>query len=289
MGRIAVPAAWERIDVARVRGLVLIVGAADTGKTTLARYLYGRLLEDHDAVAFVDGDVGQATLGPPATMTIGVSGPDEAEFPPGGPRRRYFVGDISPTGHMLPTVVGARKLVDWAFEQGATAAVFDTTGLVQKSRGGGALKLALVDLLGPELTVGLQRGSELEHLLAPLRRSGRTRVVDCGVAASVTRRGREERRRHRAERYLAAFAEAEGLRVRWSDYAVIPAPTFSEHRLVALADGDGFVLGLGIVVGVHRESETVELLTTCTSLEDVDSLHIGDVVVNPKTYEDRRL
>jgi polynucleotide 5'-hydroxyl-kinase GRC3/NOL9 len=289
VGGIEVPADWESLDVAGVGGVVLILGATDTGKTTLARYLYGRLLEAHDRVAFVDGDMGQVTLGPPTTMTAGVSEAGEVAFPPGGPHRQVFAGDISPTGHMLPTVVGARRLVDWARGEGATAAVFDTTGLVQAARGGGALKMALMDLLRPDLVVGLQRGSELEHLLVPLRRSRRTRAVDREVASAVRSRGREERRRHRTTRYREAFAEARCLEVRWSDYAVIPAPSFSKHRLVALEDREGFVLDLAIVVGAHRESGTVELLTTCDSLEGVDTLRIGDVAVNPRTYEDRRL
>ena len=101
--------------------------------------------------------------------------------------------------------------------------------------------------------------------------------------------GREERRRHRAERYEEAFAGARRVEVRWSDYAVIPAPTFSDHRLVGFEDSEGFVLGLALVVGAHDDSETVELLTTCDSLEGVDTLHVGDVAVNPRTFEDRRL
>ena len=289
MGRIEVPSAWERIDVTGICGVVLIVGATDTGKTTLARYLYGRFLEEHGRAAFVDGDMGQAALGPPTTMTVGVGTPDRNGFPPGGPSRRVFAGDISPTGHMLPTVVGARRLVDWAQCEGAAAVVCDTTGLVQAARGGGALKMALVDLLRPELVVGLQRESELEHLLVPLRRSGRTRVLDFGVVSAVRPRSRDERRRHRRARYREAFAVARRLKVRWSDYAVIPAPTFSEHRLLALEDREGFVFALAIVVGADRDSETVELLTTCDSPADVDTLHVGDVAVDPSTYEDRRL
>ena len=85
------------------------------------------------------------------------------------------------------------------------------------------------------------------------------------------------------------FAGARRLEVHWSDYGVIPAPIFSQHGLVAFEDRDGVVLGLAIVVGTDRATEAVELLATCGSLDGVDAIHVGDVAVDPETYEDRRL
>jgi polynucleotide 5'-hydroxyl-kinase GRC3/NOL9 len=140
--RIDIPPAWERITLPALGGTLLIVGAPDTGKSTFARYLYRRLCARHERVAFVDGDIGQATLGPPTTMTLALGEPDDDGFPPAGPRFRTFVGDVSPRGHMLPTLVGAHRLVQQARQAGATAIVFDTTGLVDPAQGGGELKRA---------------------------------------------------------------------------------------------------------------------------------------------------
>ena len=289
MARIDVPSSWESLRVATMKGVILVVGATDTGKTTLARYLYRRLRDHHKRVAFVDGDMGQATLGPPTTVTMAVSEGGDDGFPPDGRRYRAFIGDISPTGHMLPTVVGAHKLVERARGAGATAIVVDTTGLVAASQGGGALKLALVDLLRPEVVIGLQRGSELEHLLVPLRCSRRTRVIDREVPQAVERRGPKMRRAHRAAQYCRAFEEARPLTMRWVGRAVFPAPSFSQHRLVALEDGEGFVLGLGIVTDYDPDGGTVTLLTPIASLEDVDAIRVGDVAVHPRTFRDERL
>lgn len=289
LARIEIPSAWEYLTLSVIKGVILVVGATDTGKTTFARYLYDRLRSHHDRLAFVDGDMGQATLGPPATMTLALSSAREETFPPAGPRFRTFVGDISPAGHMLQTVVGAHKLVREARESGATAIVFDTTGLVASSQGGGALKRALVDLLQAEVVIGLQRGSELEHLLVPLRRSKRTRVIDRPVARAVKRRELEIRQRHRTEQYRRSFEGARKVGVRWRDFAVIPSPSFTQHRLVALEDEQGFVLGLGIVTGQEQSRNTVELYTTLSSLEGVDTLHVGNLLVDPDTFRDERL
>ncbi len=287
--RIEIPAAWEDLMVSAMEGVILVVGATDTGKTTFARYLYHRLADHHPFRGFIDGDMGQASLGPPTTMTLALSISDETSFPPGGPRVQTFVGDISPTGHMLPTAVGARLLVDRARAEGATAVVFDTTGLVAASHGGGALKRALVDLLRPTVVIGLQRGTELEHLLVPLRRSRRTQVVDRPVAEAVRRRDAETRRQHRAEQYRRALRDAQELTITWSDFAVIPAPAFDQHRLIALEDGEGFVLGLGIVTGRGQSRDAIEVITTVSSLDGVDTLHVGDLTIDPETFQDERL
>jgi polynucleotide 5'-kinase involved in rRNA processing len=190
---------------------------------------------------------------------------------------------------MLPIIVGAHRLVRKAAEWRATAVVVDTTGLVDPNQGGGALKMALVDLLRPKSVIGLQRGDEIEHLLVPLRRSLRTRVIDLDVANAAQRRDATTRRRHRAERFRRAFRAAGRLRASWIGLAVIPAPSFTEHRLVALENDAGFALALGIVVGCECSRHEVELLTPLDSLHGVDAIRLGDLAVDPQTFQDRRL
>jgi polynucleotide 5'-kinase involved in rRNA processing len=71
--------------------------------------------------------------------------------------------------------------------------------------------------------------------------------------------------------------------------AVFPAPAFSLNRLVALEDREGFALGLGIVVLFERKSKQVTLLTPLEHLDDIDAIHVGDVEVDPETFEDRAI
>ena len=289
MASIEVPPDWENLTFSAMAGVILVIGAPDTGKTTFARYLYKRLMEHHQRVGFLDGDMGQATLGPPTTMTLALAGAPEESWPPCGPRFRTFVGSVSPRGHMLATVVGAHRLVQRATENGATAIVYDTTGLVAAEQGGGALKLALGDLLEPGVVIGLQRGTELEHLLVPLRCSGRTRAVDRSVTLAVQRRDVATRRAYRAEQFRRAFEGSGRMEVDWSGRAVVPGPSFARHRLVALEDAQGFVLGLGIVTGRDSHRQAVELYTPVPSLDGVDTLHLGDVTLDPETFCDQPL
>lgn len=286
---IEIPPAWERVTLSALEGTLLVVGAPDTGKSTFARYLYRRLCSYHERVAFVDGDVGQATLGPPTTMTLALGQPGDDAFPPAGARFRTFVGDVSPRRHMLPTLVGAHKLVQKARVEGATAVVFDTTGLVDPACGGGELKRAKVELLRPTVVVGIQRGGELEHLLVPLRRSRRTRVIDLPASRSARRREVPIRQEHRAARFGRYFEEAQSLAVAWQRLAVFPAPAFTMHRLVALEDGAGFALALGIVVAGDLARGTVTLYTPLASMAGVDAIRLGDLVLDPRAFRESRL
>jgi polynucleotide 5'-hydroxyl-kinase GRC3/NOL9 len=287
--QIDIPPAWEQITLSKLSGLVLVAGAPDTGKSTFARYLYRRLCSNHQRVAFIDGDIGQASLGPPTTMTLALSRPGDDSFPPAGPRFRSFVGSVSPRRHMLPMLVGAHRLVRKAEEASAGAIVFDTTGLVDPAYGGGELKRAKVELLRPSAIVGIQRRNELEHLLIPLRCSQRTRVIDLPASRAARRREITARRQCRADRFRDYFDGAVELEVAWRRLAVFPAPTFVPHHLIALEDSKGFTLGLGIVVASDSHDGTVTLHTPLTLLVSVDAVRLGSMTLDPHSFRETRL
>jgi polynucleotide 5'-hydroxyl-kinase GRC3/NOL9 len=281
--------AWERLTIASLGGVILVVGAPDTGKSTFARYLYRRLHARHERVAFVDGDMGQATLGPPTTMTLALNQAGDDAFPPAGPRYCAFVGDVTPRGHMLPTLVGAHRLVQKAHEEGATAIVFDTTGLIDPAQGGGELKRAKVELLRPAAVVGIQRRNELEYLLLPLRLSHRTRVIDLPAARAAHRRESPTRQEHRAAQFRRYFENAHALEVAWQRLAVFPAPTFTPHQLAALENGEGFTLALGIVTAGDPARNTVTLHTPLAALEEVNAIRLGSLALDPHSFRESRL
>lgn len=287
-----VPTEWEHIPFTELTGTLLIVGAPDTGKSTFARYLYRRLCRtgSHRQIAFIDGDIGQASLGPPTTMTLALGKPGDDRFPPSDYVYRAFVGAVSPRRHMLPTVVAAHRLVWKAYMEGATTVVFDTTGLINPAHGGGELKRAKIELLRPTAILALQRDSELEHILFPLRRSRRFRVTDLPVSQAVRKRGILTRQMYRAERFRRYFQHAQPITVEWRRLAVFPAPAFSPHRLVALEDGAGLALGLAVVVENDPLMGVVTLYTPLGVLDrreympDVDAIRVSDLTLDPGTY-----
>jgi polynucleotide 5'-hydroxyl-kinase GRC3/NOL9 len=289
--------AWEEVLSGALSGAIMLLGAPDTGKSTLARYLYVRLAAGGQRVACLDGDPGQTSLGPPATMTLVMgTGPD---YPPSGRRWRRFVGAVSPRGHMLPMLVGAAALAEVARNDGADALIYDTSGLVDPAQGGTALKLAKIDLLRPGTVIAIQREDELEPLLEPLRRCRWLRLHKLRPSPAVEPRDPAARRARRAERFAAYFRGARPVVLGWDRLACLPraaspergspAPDFVFRQLVALEDAGGFILGLGIVHAADIRKREVTLLTPLASPDGVEALRLGDLTVDARTYQDQRI
>jgi polynucleotide 5'-hydroxyl-kinase GRC3/NOL9 len=284
-----IPPTWEQIDSTAIRGTLMVIGAPDTGKSTFARYLYRRLCRPSRRVAFLDGDPGQSTLGPPSTLTLAMDRSGDDTFPPAGQRWRRFVQAISPRGHMLPLLVSAARLVQTAQEAGVEVIIYDTTGLVDPAQGGVNLKLAKIELLQPSAVFAIQRGQELNELLAPLRRNRHTRLIEMQPSAVVQSRDVPTRQTHRASQFAHYFTTTRILTVDWNRLVVLPAPRFAYHQLVALEDAEGFTLGLGIVQAADMKTKQATLLTPLTSLAGVEALRLGDLSLDPKTFRDQPL
>lgn len=258
--------AWERLGAENLRGTIMVIGDSDTGKSTVARYLFQRLTRQGCRAAYLDLDVGQSCLGLPTTLNLGLAGAEgKGEFPPQGEGVGFFVGATTPRGHMLPVVVGAHRLRERGRRLGATAIVVDTTGLVDKAQGGKALKQWKIELLAPELVVGLQHGRELEPILWPLRRDGRVRVVDLPVSPHVRPRSRQARIEHRRERLARYFDRGGSRMVHLKMVVVYDLERLARGAVMAFQDEDGFLLELGVVHEFDRQAGRV---TVHSPLED---------------------
>jgi polynucleotide 5'-hydroxyl-kinase GRC3/NOL9 len=304
---ISFPREWERIKPESLEGTIMVIGESDTGKTTFARCLFLQLCRCQCRVAFLDCDVGQSTLGLPATMNLALPGSEPSSFPPvlsdvlspstllrtglskgpvegpEGDTWSYFVGSTSPKGHMLPTVIGARKLQKKAQELGAEAIVVDTTGLVSRAAGGGALKQWKIELLEPAVLVGLEKGAELEHILWPWRWDKRVRVYDLPVSKRVSEKSRTERITHREERFRSYFQKARTLKVPFREVVVFGIEMMAGGRLLAFQDDEGFAVALGVARVYDRKGQELAVATPLPSLEGVASIRFGSLKLDPMT------
>jgi polynucleotide 5'-hydroxyl-kinase GRC3/NOL9 len=284
---IHIPQEWQRLDPASLTGTVMVIGKSDTGKTTLACYLFHQLCRHHSKVAFLDCDVGQSTLSLPTTMTLALSAAaEESNSPPRREAFSYFIGSTSPRGHMLPTVVGAHKLQVKAQEMGAEVIVVDTTGLVDRAAGGGALKHWKIELLQPSALVSLARGPELEHILWPWRRDRRVRVHELRVSKHVKERDRETRIRYREVRFRNYFGKARPLKVPIRSTVVFGIEEMSRGRVLAFQDERGFALALGVAQEYETSSQTLAVRTPLTNMEKVSSIRFGTLRLDPATGQE---
>jgi polynucleotide 5'-hydroxyl-kinase GRC3/NOL9 len=285
---ILVPRAWLDLDLSALHGVLLVIGAPDTGKSTFAHWLFGRLAGPDRPVALLDGDVGQSLLGPPTTLTLGLPNQTSEVSTDFRCLVHWFIGDVSPRGRMLPLVVGTGRLVQRAREAGVETVLVDTTGLVDRAQGGVALKHALVDQLQPATLFALQRSGELEPILASLRQLSHPRVVDLGVNSAVRRRDVERRRAHRAAAFRRYFAAAGVVHLSLRGRAVFEGPTFAPGRLLALQDAAGFALALGVVVEWDQAGDQLAIRTPLTATDAVASIRLGAIGVDADTGREFR-
>ncbi len=107
---IEIPDEWQTVLKRDFSGTILIFGQVDSGKSTLARSLYQQAIENSYKVAYLDADLGQQSIGPPAAITLALSSEDDdGSFPPGGPTLIRFVGNNTPRGHFVPLLLGMHK------------------------------------------------------------------------------------------------------------------------------------------------------------------------------------
>jgi polynucleotide 5'-hydroxyl-kinase GRC3/NOL9 len=265
---------WERLGAEKLRGTLIIIGDSNTGKSTLARYLFQRLARRGHRAAYLDLDVGQSSLGLPTTLNLGLAaGIGDGAFPPRGQEAAFFVGATTPRGHMLPTLVGAHRLQEKAQQWGAEVIVVDTTGLVDQAQGGKALKEWKIELLAPSIVVGLQHGTELEPILWPLRREGRVRELP--VSPHVRERSREARVLHRRERLAAYFAQGSTLAVSLKTMPTHGLERLADGTLLAFQDAEGLVVALAVVQEIDRPAGRIVVHSPAQDLEEVVSLRFG--------------
>jgi len=200
---------------------IFLLGALDTGKTTLAAFLANLASAAGLKTAVVDADLGQSEIGPPGCVGLGlVDGPVE-RLRDIRPVYSYFVGSNSPELLSFTTVTAAKTTLDRALLYGAEVVIIDTTGLVW-GRTARFLKSTKIELLAPTHLVALERALDLEHLLRPwdLLGSPGMRVVRVPVSPKATDRSRHDRRAHREKVYRQYFAGSSGREVDFSKVAL---------------------------------------------------------------------
>jgi polynucleotide 5'-hydroxyl-kinase GRC3/NOL9 len=243
--------------IATTSSVVMLVGGLDTGKTTLGRAIALAGLEAGRRVAYLDADVGQKAVGPPTAVTLRLmDAPADIETLD-RVDGLYFVGATSPQGQLLPLVVGAGRLQGRAFDEDSELIVVDTSGLVSGVYGQ-LLKYHKIELLQPDIVVGLQRGEELEPLLGIVQRFFSSEVVVLPVHPGAVPTSVEERARNREGRLRAYFAEP---LQRWRVKPTVFMPTLPalfeqrllDRLLVGLVDGAGEYTGLGYLEYASEE------------------------------------
>ena len=260
-------------------GTVLVIGKPGLGKTALVRYLAEQLAGQGRTVGLLSTDMGQASVGVPTCLGLSLAPPWQT------PAASWFVGDTTPVGNLLPTVVGTARLVNYARQQQIQILLIDTTGLVDGPLGH-VLKYHKAVAIRADHVVAIQHNSELEPLLALLQGVCRT-IHRLAPAAEACDRSLSERKRYRQTRFQAHFREGGILEFKPSQLLGLdwmPGPASENSRplpgtVVGLLDRQGFCLGLGLLDEMWPER--LPVFTSWRDPEAVRWVQIGKVRLTP--------
>lgn len=270
-------------------GVCFLLGATDTGKSTLIRDMV-RLLSVHgQAVMVLDADIGQSTYGLPTTLSLVRFSVDDRQRVVPDVVASIFVGATSPVGHLLPVVVGCRRLMDRALALGFDTLLIDPTGFVEGPLAV-ELKLQKIDLLRPTQVLALVRANELHPILHACSQRADMSVYCLPVPAAARPRSPAERRANRQERYRRYFTDLVRVSFRLDDTAVWGRwPQFVGRDLKGLLlgvnDAYGYCCGVGLLSGYTERTITVDLPRSCTAVREARLLRFGSVALDPDGTE----
>ena len=152
------------------------------------------------------------------------------------------------------------------------------------------MKYHKVELLRPDLVVGLQRGQELDPLLGVIERFFTADVVSVGVHPSVVSTSVEQRSEHR-QQAMARYFEGTLSRFRVRPTVFMPTlpPLFDlrqlDRLLVGLSDGAGGYTGMGYLEHLHAE-DALRLISPVA--DPPKALRLGSVRLE-ETYRAKRV
>ncbi len=262
---------------------ILVLGASDTGKTTLIEQL---LADWHpgEAVAVVDCDVGQSHVGPPTTIGWGLIEGSFRGWHQVTVRDMAFTGSVSPEGN-LEMFLGAVSHIVQAARQVATYLVVDTTGLITGELGN-TIKARKIELIKPDLILAIQQEQELEELLASLPPGPVERVP---ASAACIRRSLAQRAAYRDRQFARYFANSTkqtfslphmtliGLGPDWPQTRVIPSPSALMDRVVSLRNRRGEDRALGLVREVNLDANTLTIFTPLRDVSAITTIAVGSI------------
>ncbi len=315
MQEVHIPDGWGesvRRIISENRRKVMVLGAADRGKSTYCDYLAGHLAGAGYRVAIVDADVGQKDIGPPACITAGYRRLNQGSAAT-RPSFFYFVGAVSPVRSLLPMVMGTAQLV------GAVRAHFtiiNTTGLIHNI--GRILKGYKIEAVRPDVIVGIEEKGELESILRAYRNF---RSIRLSPSPKAETKSAEQRRSARERAFAGYFRKGSevvlsldgiifqrsllftGTPVEDPDFlycertpegvvavgekssghdrkVALMEPGFEENLLCGAANGKNHCLGLALAQRIDFSARTISLFTPVPA-ERIRIVQLGSIYLYP--------
>lgn len=263
-----IPTGWEEaLDVVqRQNGVVVIVGDVDSGKSSLCSFITNMCLQQGLRVGVVDGDVGQADIGPATTISSSHALKPILSLQDLNPEASFFAGDTSPssiTGKVIQSIVRLKNNV----AKDTDVVIVNTDGWIGDPSAR-RFKEALLHEIQPDLVLGLSREGEIERLLDIIQFTS-LRLSSSPYARTRTKDERKSTRETSYRRFLVG-SKLTKISQETTSLRMFDQPEQSILRwdrrfrgfLAGLLDTDDGLLSIGRIRELSDGTALVETTTT---------------------------
>ena len=271
------------------KGIAILLGATDTGKSTLAKFLISHLCQRGLKVGLVDADIGQSFLGPPATIGLAVFKSDPDWEVVLSTPQIFFVGSTTPEGHFPIHLKGVKRMMDKVFTYGPEVILVDTTGFVL-AEAGRELKKRKIDLVSPHFILALQKDDEIEPILEQYKGNALYKICRLPLSEQVRSKSMEERRTNRANKFRDYFKYAEMQELAIEEVQIegevldpsgVLLPLDWSIRinglLIGLKDSNDDTLALGLIRNYFEEKKVVRVFTPLREIQRVKTIQLSSL------------
>jgi polynucleotide 5'-kinase involved in rRNA processing len=161
----------------------------------------------------------------------------------------YFTGALSPPGSMLPSLTGAKLLMEGALSK-CPKVIIDTSGLITGPIGR-LYKQYKIDLLRPDVVLAVEESGELEHIISPYSLMKSPIIIRLKPSPKARVKGVPLRTGFRAERFRSYFEDSRVFEVDLKKcgvrYTRDDGNDELEGRLMSFRDSSGTDICLGII------------------------------------------
>lgn len=247
--------------------IAMVMGKADSGKTSFCTHLINKLVSAKQKVAILDGDLGQSDIGPPCTVAYAFITAPLTELYELKAENAFFVGVTSPSEAVSKTIEGLALMKAEILDRTADFVVVNTDGWVEGEEAVD-YKSQLAKMLEPDIVLCIQQKDELKPLLATLTKF-RKIVIDS--SSVIKQRSREKRKNLREMSYAKYLTDAKVKSLPLNQLIIeektaLPIKQDEEGRLLlGLYNSQKKFLGIGILREVDSVRKTLKVLTSVSA------------------------
>jgi len=170
--------------------VALVMGAVDSGKTSLCTFLANNALRAKRTVGVIDADLGQSDIGPPTTVGLAYIHKPIRDLFYAKAEEVHFIGLTSPGGAESRVVTCINDFKKRAFQEAKDFLVINTDGWVE-GEDAVQYKVMLVEKVVPSIVVGIEGEKELSPILSRLSKPS---ALTIETSTAVKKRDRDQRK-----------------------------------------------------------------------------------------------